>query len=179
MRTSLVGFLLLLGSIPVLAQRAPRAIPDDIVYEASISDLQAAMTSGRTTSANLVDGYLARITAYDHAGPALNAIIRLNPHARADAMALDAERRAGKVRGPMHGIPVVLKDNYATRDMPTAGGSVALAGLQTNDDAYQVKRLREAGAVPAIRKMCLRVPLTDQQRGGLDQRPNPLVALRS
>ena len=147
MRTSMMGMVLLLGSMPVHAQRTPRNQPGDIVYEASISDLQAAMTSGRASSASLVDGYLARIAAYDHAGPALNAIIRLNPHARADAMALDAERRAGHVRGPMYGIPVILKDNYATRDMPTAAASIALAGLQLSEDAFQVKRLRDAGAV--------------------------------
>ena len=127
MRMSITGIILLLGSMPAHSQSGPRDRPRDIVYEASITDLQAAMTSGRATSASLVDGYLARIAAYDHAGPALNAIIRLNPHARADAMALDAERRAGKVRGPMHGIPVLLKDNYATRDMPTAAASIALA----------------------------------------------------
>ena len=147
MRMSITGIILLLGSMPAHSQSGPRDRPRDIVYEASITDLQAAMTSGRATSASLVDGYLARIAAYDHAGPALNAIIRLNPHARADAMALDAERRAGKVRGPMHGIPVLLKDNYATRDMPTAAASIALAGLQLSDDAFQVKRLRDAGAV--------------------------------
>ena len=126
---------------PAAAQRP------DIVYEASIAELQAAMTSGRTTAVALVDSYTARISAYDHHGPALNAIIRINPRARADAAALDAERRAGKVRGPLHGIPVIVKDNYATRDMPTSGGSVALAELQTTDDAFQVRRLREAGAV--------------------------------
>ena len=147
MRTSIVVIGLLLFNTPAQAQRTPRAGLPDIVHEASIPDLQAAMTSGRATSASLVDGYLARIAAYDHAGPALNAIIRLNPHARADAMALDAERRAGHLRGPMHGIPVILKDNYATRDMPTAAGSIALAGLHLGDDAFQVKRLRDAGAV--------------------------------
>lgn len=147
MRTSIVVTVLLLGSMRAYPQRAQRGAHSDIVHEASIPELQAAMTSGRVTSAGLVDGYMARIAAYDHAGPALNAIIRLNPHARADAMALDAERRAGHVRGPMHGIPVILKDNYATRDMPTAAASIALAGLQTAADAFQVKRLRDAGAV--------------------------------
>jgi Asp-tRNA(Asn)/Glu-tRNA(Gln) amidotransferase A subunit family amidase len=136
--------LLFLAAAGLPAQ-APRR--SDLVYEASITDLQAAMTAGRATSAQLVDAYLARIAAYDHAGPELNAMIRLNPKARADAAALDAERKAGKVRGPLHGIPIVLKDNYATRDLPTSAGSIALAGLQTPDDAFQVKKLREAGAV--------------------------------
>ena len=119
----------------------------DIVYEASITDLQSAMKSGRATSTGLVDAYLARIAAYDHQGPALNAMIRLNPNARAEAAARDAERRAGKVRGPLHGIPVILKDNYSTRDLPTSAGSIALAGMQTSGDAFQVKKLRDAGAV--------------------------------
>ena len=119
----------------------------DIVFEASIPELQAAMSAGRATSVALVDAYLARIAAYDQGGPALNAMIRLNPRARDQAAALDAERKAGKIRGPMHGIPVILKDNFSTRDMPTSASSVALAGLQTPDDAFQVERLREAGAV--------------------------------
>jgi amidase len=119
----------------------------DIVYEASITDLQSAMSAGRTRSVDLVDAYLARINAYDHAGPALNAIIRLNPHARAEAAALDAERKAGKVRGPLHGIPIIVKDNYGTRDLITSAGTIALAGMRTPDDAFQIRKLRDAGAV--------------------------------
>jgi Asp-tRNA(Asn)/Glu-tRNA(Gln) amidotransferase A subunit family amidase len=122
--------------------------PPDIVYEASITELQAAMSAGRATSVGLVNAYIARINAYDKKGaPALNAIIRLNSKARADAAALDAERRAGRVRGPLHGIPILLKDNYGTRDMTTTAGSIALAGMQTPDDAFTVRKLREAGAV--------------------------------
>jgi amidase len=137
---------------PLLAQQRSARVPTDhastdVAYEASITDLQSAMTDHRITSVALVDAYLARIKAYDHAGPALNAVIRLNPHAREDAAAMDAERRAGKVRGPLHGIPIILKDNYSTRDLVTSAGSVALAGLQTPDDAFQVKKLRDAGAI--------------------------------
>ena len=117
------------------------------VTEASISDLQKAMTDGRVTSAQLVDAYLARIRAYDHSGPALNTIIRLNPKARADAAALDAERKAGKVRGPLHGVPIVLKDNYDTKDMITTAGSLALAAHHPQKDAFVVQKLRDAGAV--------------------------------
>ena len=127
---------------PLSAQRKP-----DIVFEASITELQNGMKSGRYTSAQLVDAYLARIAAYDQRGPALNAMIRVNPRARAEAAALDTERRAGKVRGPLHGIPIILKDNYNTADMPTSGGSIALATLVPPRDAYQVRKLREAGAV--------------------------------
>lgn len=117
------------------------------VTEASIPDLQAALTARRTTSVALVDQYLARIRAYDHAGPALNAIIRVNAKARAEAAALDAERRAGKVRGPLHGIPIILKDNYDTGDMPTTAGSLALANSQPAKDGFVVQQLRAAGAI--------------------------------
>jgi amidase len=129
------------------AQARRAATRGDIAYEANITDLQAAMASGRTSSVALVDAYLARIRAYDHAGPALNAVIRLNPQARADAAARDRERRQGIVRGPLHGIPIILKDNYATRGMPTEAASIALAGLVLDYDAFQVQRLREGGAV--------------------------------
>jgi amidase len=117
------------------------------VYEVTIPELQRAMAEGRTTSAALVDAYLARIRAYDQRGPELNTMIRLNPRARAEARAMDEERKAGKVRGPMHGIPVILKDNFDTSDLPTSGGALALANHQTKDDAFVVRRLREAGAV--------------------------------
>ena len=139
---------LLLSTALAAQSRMVRATASaDVVYEASISDLQSALAARRTTSVALVDAYVARIRAYDHDGPALNAIVRLNPRARDEAAALDAERRAGKVRGPLHGIPIILKDNYSTRDLPTSAGSVALAGLQTPDDAFQVKKLRDAGAI--------------------------------
>jgi Asp-tRNA(Asn)/Glu-tRNA(Gln) amidotransferase A subunit family amidase len=117
------------------------------VTEKSIVDLLAAQRIGTVTSHDLVDKYLARIRAYDKAGPQLNALIVLNPKALEEADALDGERKAGRVRGPMHGIPVVVKDNYATVDMPTTAGSLALAGFQTGRDAYMVRKLRDAGAV--------------------------------
>jgi Asp-tRNA(Asn)/Glu-tRNA(Gln) amidotransferase A subunit family amidase len=117
------------------------------VTEASLTELQTALTSGSLTSVALVDAYLARIAAYDHAGPSINAIIRINAKAHADAIRLDGERRAGKVRGPLHGIPIVLKDNYDTGDMPTSAGSLALATSQPARDAFVVKRLRDAGAI--------------------------------
>ncbi|MDQ8165918.1 MAG: amidase family protein, partial [Gemmatimonadota bacterium] len=142
------------GAPPAPASRAaqqapgrPAAASTFDVMEASITDLQQAMASGRVTSARLVDAYMARIAAFDHRGPALNTMIRLNPRARADAAALDAERRNGRLRGPMHGIPIVLKDNYDTRDIPTTGGSIALVNHQPARDAFVVQKLREAGAV--------------------------------
>ena len=117
------------------------------VVEATIPALQDAMSTGRVTALDLVNAYLARIDAYDQRGPMLNAIIRLNPNARSEALALDEERRARGPRGPLHGIPVILKDNYDTADMPTTAGSIALAGLIPPDDAFQVRKLREAGAI--------------------------------
>ena len=117
------------------------------VFETSIPDLQTAMADGRVTSLQLVDAYLARIDAYDRGGPALNSMVYLNPNARAQAAALDQGRTLRGARGPLHGIPIILKDNYDTADMPTSGGSIALAGLIPPDDAFQVRKLRDAGAV--------------------------------
>ncbi|MEA2386859.1 MAG: amidase, partial [Thermoleophilaceae bacterium] len=114
---------------------------------ATIADLERRMASGRISSATLVDAYLSRIAAYDAAGPKLNSIRELNPRAREQAEALDAERRAGRVRGPLHGIPVLLKDNYGTSDQATTAGSIALEGVVPKDDATVVRRLRDAGAV--------------------------------
>jgi Asp-tRNA(Asn)/Glu-tRNA(Gln) amidotransferase A subunit family amidase len=105
------------------------------------------MQRGDITSEQLTQSYLHRIAAFDQAGPRLNAVLYLNPDALEAARALDAERARGKVRGPLHGIPVLLKDNYETEDMPTTGGSLALLGSLPAQDAYQVKKLREAGAV--------------------------------
>ena len=133
------------GAIGPLPAPAPSSTFD--VYEKSIVDLMAAQRIGTVTSHDLVQKYLDRIGVYDKAGPRLNAMIALNPRALEDADALDAERSSGHVRGPLHGIPIVVKDNYATEGMPTTAGSLALAGFQTNRDAFTVKRLKNAGAV--------------------------------
>jgi Asp-tRNA(Asn)/Glu-tRNA(Gln) amidotransferase A subunit family amidase len=133
------------GLIGPLPAAAPAATFD--VTEKTIVDLLAAQRIGTVTSRDLVEKYLARIRAYDQDGPRLNAIIALNPHALDEADTLDRERRAGNVRGPLHGIPVVVKDNYATVDMPTTAGSVVLSGFQTGRDAFMVRKLKDAGAV--------------------------------
>jgi Asp-tRNA(Asn)/Glu-tRNA(Gln) amidotransferase A subunit family amidase len=117
------------------------------VFELNITELQAAMERGDTTSREIVQGYLDRIEAFDQRGPKLNAIIHINPRALQQAKALDRERLETGARGPLHGIPVILKDNYDTYDMPTTAGAIALAGFVPPDDAYQVRKLREAGAV--------------------------------
>jgi amidase len=137
-----------------IAQRKPPTRPQPApvlsfyeVHEQSILDLQAAQAAGKVTSRALVDAYLARIQAYDQAGPRLNSIVLINPRARDEADALDRERQEKGARGPLHGIPILIKDNYDTADMPTSGGSLGLATLQPAADAFQVKKLREAGAV--------------------------------
>jgi amidase len=117
------------------------------VTEKSIRDLQSAMAAGQVTSERLVELYLARIASHDRAGPRLNAVLYINPNAAAAARALDEERRSRGPRSPLHGIPVLLKDNFETRDMPTTGGSLALRGIVPPRDAFQVAQLRRAGAV--------------------------------
>jgi amidase len=117
------------------------------IKTASIADFNAAYASGKVTSAKVVEAYLKRIEAFDKKGPTINSVIYLNPNAVKEAKALDAERKAGKVRGPLHGIPVLLKDNFDTYDMPTTAGSQLLEGSIPPDDAFVVKKLREAGAI--------------------------------
>jgi amidase len=116
--------------------------------EATIADLQQRMQSGRETSRGLVDKYLARIESIDKSGPALHSVIEINPDARAIAYGLDAERKTKGPRGPLHGIPILIKDNIATADrMMTTAGSLALVGATPPADAFLVSQLRAAGAV--------------------------------
>jgi amidase len=114
------------------------------IVEASISDIQRALQSRRVTSRELVQQSLTRIALYEDR---LNAIIYVNPHAFEEADARDRERAAGRIRGPLHGIPIALKDNIQTRDMPTTGGALAFAGLMPPYDAAVTKNLRDAGAI--------------------------------
>ena len=122
-------------------------VPAFAFDEATIADLQSRMASGATTSRDLAQAYLDRIAAIDKAGPTLNSVIELNPKALDEAAALDAERKSGKVRGPMHGIPVLLKDNIDAVPMVNSAGSLALANNKPSRDAFLVQRLRAAGAV--------------------------------
>jgi amidase len=116
--------------------------------EATISDVQAAYRSGALTAASLVQAYQERIQAYDQSGPKLNVVIFLNPRAQEEAAALDEHlRKTGKFVGPLHGIPVLLKDNVNTKDMPTTGGSLSLAGYTPATDAAITQKLRSAGAI--------------------------------
>ena len=125
---------------------APVAPALDVV-ELSATDARDRMAAGTLTSEALTRAYLDRIAKIDDAGPTLNAVIEINPKAVADAAALDAERKAGKVRGPMHGVPVLIKDNVDIAGMVNSAGSLALADNHPAADAFVVKRLRDAGAV--------------------------------
>ena len=116
--------------------------------ELSIADIAAQMKHGELTSHALVQQYLDRIAKIDKSGPAINAIIELNPDALAIADAMDAERKHGKVRGPLHGVPVLIKDNIDTHDkMHTSAGSLALADSIPSKDSAVAAQLRKAGAV--------------------------------
>lgn len=148
MRLLAFAFCLLVFPDAALAQAAEdRRFPLPELAEADIASLQARMQSGQLSSGALTRGYLTRIAAIDDAGPRLGAVIELNPDAMADARRLDDERRAGQLRGPLHGIPVLLKDNIDAVPMANSAGSLALADHRPKTDAFLVKRLREAGAV--------------------------------
>lgn len=149
------------GAGLALASLAPAAAPDATARDAAASpvadfelegitvpELQARMRSGSLTSVGITGSYLDRIEALDRAGPTLRHVLELNPDALSLARVRDRERREGRVRGPLHGIPVLLKDNIDTGDrMSTSAGSLALAGARADADAHLVARLREAGAV--------------------------------
>jgi amidase len=130
-------------SVPLaLASQQPR--PPFDVAEATIPQMQAALAAGRVTSRELVLLYLARVARYEHT---LNAVIAISPTALDEADALDRERAAGRVRGPLHGIPVALKDNIQTTNMPTTGGALAFRGLVPPYEATLTKNLKDAGAI--------------------------------
>lgn len=123
---------------------AQRAIDLDA---ATIADVNAAFAKGTLTSERLTQMFLARIDAYDRKGPALRSVLKIHPQAIETARAMDEERKSKGPRSPLHGIPIVLKDNIDTADLPTTGGSVLLEGSIPPDDAFVVKKLRAAGAV--------------------------------
>lgn len=134
---------MLLGPVSAAATTRPETITRE-----SAAQLQSDMSQGRVTSTGIVRAYLARISELDRQGPQLNSIIALNPEALSQARRLDAERRHGRLRGPLHGIPVLIKDNVETADpMATTAGSLALVANMTRRDAPLVARLRAAGAV--------------------------------
>jgi amidase len=136
------------SSVAVEKNTPENNIDDFELDEATIDMLQQAMQSGKYTSRRITELYLKRIEAIDKNGPKLNAVIEINPDALKIAGAMDAERKAGKIRGPMHGIPVLIKDNINTGDkMMTTAGALALQGNYAAKDAFIIQRLRESGAV--------------------------------
>jgi Asp-tRNA(Asn)/Glu-tRNA(Gln) amidotransferase A subunit family amidase len=150
------GFLTVMGAagvggavgLPAEAQGVRRpAGPDFDLIDASVSGIHHAMRTGRLTCRQLVQAYLDRIAAYDQHGPALNAFLHVNPEALSVAEEMDRTFARGGFRGPLHGIPVVLKDNHDTADMPTTAGSASMAGARPGEDATVVARLRKAGAL--------------------------------
>ncbi len=117
------------------------------LVEATIADINAVFDAGALTSEQLTQLYLNRINAYDDGGPKINSILTINPNALKTAAQLDIERQVTGARSPLHGVPIILKDNYDTFDLPTSGGSDALAGSLPPDDAFVVQQFRDAGAV--------------------------------
>jgi Asp-tRNA(Asn)/Glu-tRNA(Gln) amidotransferase A subunit family amidase len=143
-RLVVIACLSAITSQSIGAQRQPWSSVD----EASIADIRAAMRAHRITARRLVQTYLDRIEAYDKHGPRLNALITVSTEAVRTADSLDAIfARTGEFVGPLHGIPVIVKDNIDTRDMPTTAGSLALANSRPPNDAFVVRRLRAAGAI--------------------------------
>jgi amidase len=147
-RVLLVFAGVIVAGVPFAAQKGavPKAsgAPAFSVFEASIADMQAAMKSGRTTSHAIVQQYLTRIATYEDK---LHAAITVNPRALDEADQRDRERALGRLRGPLHGIPIALKDNIHTTDMPTTGGALAFDGLIPPYEATLTKNLRDAGAI--------------------------------
>ena len=142
----LAAAAVVVAGFTLYAQQTRPATPS--LDEVTVTELQRRLTSGTLTSRALVQQYLARIDEVDRRGPSLRSIIEINPDALAIADRMDSERRAGRVRGPLHGIPVVLKDNIATGDrMLTTAGSLAMATTPAPHDAFLVQRLRDAGAI--------------------------------
>lgn len=133
-----------LGCAPALTS-APAA--RFAVEEATIADVHAAFRNGAISCRELVIAYLARIAAYDKKGPAINALVVVNPDALATADSLDARFRQRGLTGALHCIPMIVKDNFETRDLPTTAGSLSMQGFVSTKDAFQVRRIREAGAI--------------------------------
>lgn len=147
---TVAGAMTLVGTAPAseAAAAGPVVVPSFEFDEASVADLQKRLASGELTARRLTEACLARVAALDRQGPQLRSVIETNPEALAIADALDAERKAKGARGPLHGIPVLLKDNVATADrMATTAGSLALEGGAPPRDSHVATRLREAGAI--------------------------------
>ncbi len=139
--------LCLLSAATILpAQPAPRPAPFEVV-EATIAEVHDAMKAGRLTCRELVGDYLKRIDAYDKNGPAINSIIMVNPDVEKEAAELDRRFAQSGLTGPLHCVPVIVKDNFETQGLQTTDGALAFAGYRPEKDAFEVKRMKEAGAL--------------------------------
>lgn len=136
-----------LAATSLSAQQPTRGQRAFDVTETTIADIHAAMRARRLTCRTLVSAYLRRIDAYDKRGPAINALIVVNPAALAVADSLDRRFATGGLTGPLHCIPIIVKDNFETRDLQTTAGSLSLQGMIPRQDAFMVRRIREAGAI--------------------------------
>jgi amidase len=138
---------LILAAAPLLPQTPAPALPPFEVEEATIANVHDAMRSGRLTCAALVGQYLRRIAAYDKNGPAINSIVLINPDAEKQAAELDRQFAQSGLTGPLHCVPMIVKDNFETKGLQTTNGALALAGYLPDQDAFLVKRVKEAGAI--------------------------------
>jgi len=181
-----VLFLLLLAAMPADAGTFRLMW----TQEATVADILAALKAKELTCRQLVQMHLDRIEAYDRRGPALNAIVMVNPDALATADALDARLEQSGPAGPLHCVPVIVKDNYDTVNMPTSAGSLSLKGSVPPRDAFQVRKLREAGALMLAKSNMAEfawspfetvgslVPGHTRNPYALDRVPAPAAALR-
>src|SRR5262252_5840787 len=144
MRVKLAALLLL--TTPLVARQTPAPAPFRI-EETTIRQVHDAMTAHRLTCRALVDAYLKRIDAYDKNGPAINAIVQINPDAQKQADDLDRRFAQGGLTGPLHCVPAIVKDNFETIGLQSADGSLALKGFVSDKDAFLVKRIKAAGAI--------------------------------
>ena len=169
-----VGALLVLGRAEPPAQQTPPFV----LEEATIDQIHAALAARAITCSQIVRAYLDRIDAYDKKGPALNAIITVNPRAQQTAEALDRAETGGLRRPPLHCVPIILKDNFDTSDMPTTGGARTLARSVPPDDAFVVKKFREAGAIILAKANLTELALTGttvSSLGGQTKNPYDLT----
>ena len=146
-RTVLLAAMTLAPAARADAQGAPPERAPFRIEEATIADIHAAMRAGALSCRELVQGYLRRIEAYDRNGPAINSLIVVNPAALPTADSLDRRYARDGFVGPLHCVPMIVKDNFETKDLPTTAGTLALAGWRPNRDAFQVQRVRAAGAI--------------------------------
>jgi amidase len=146
-RQLLFGAVAILGTAALVAQQTTQQPAPFQIEETTIAAIHATMKSGQLTCRGLVEQYLRRIEAYDKNGPALNAIVQLNPDALKEAEELDRRFKAGGLSGALHCIPTIVKDNFETIGLQSAAGSLALKGFVSTKDAFQVKRVKDAAAI--------------------------------